>query len=254
MQHYALKGQLMSSPLLTNFLDVARALGEDPLGAIPSNVAAFIKNELKPRGGVFNYNTSIGCLADLFSGKLSEEAAVAFCLENGAPAGRNPNARAIAVVAPYAASHISSCYKIPFTAVPIGRLPNASTAFMGIKAPIVRVENREAMVVVPGFRLGHKPRGIEIDVAASLALATFARDDFAEADYEYLDCSRGVSGERELRSYRGKDRRIFNLDEVDHMLDLFVQGLALAVGEGIAAGVPNFRGYKIFDPDQPRML
>lgn len=244
----------MASPLLTNFLDIARALGEHPLDAKSENVATFIQSELRPRGGVFNYNTSIGCLADLFTGKLNFEAASEFCLENGAPAGRKPNARAIETVAPYAAEHISNCYRIPFTAVPIGRLPNSSTAFMGIKAPIVRVENREAMVVVPGFRLGHRPQGIEIDVAASLALATFARDDFSEADYEYLDCSRGISGEREIRAYRGRDRRIFDLDEVDHMLDIFVQGLALALGDGMTAQAPNFRGYKIFDPDQPRML
>lgn len=244
----------MATPLLTNFLDIARALGANPLNANPDNVAEFIQNEWRARGGVFNYNTSIGCLADLFSGKIGLDEAVEYCLEAGAPAGRKPNAKAIEIVAPYAAEHISNCYRIPFTAVPIGRLPNDGTAFMGIKAPIVRVESRQAMVVVPGFRLGHRPQGIEIDVAASLALATYARDDFSEADYEYLDCSRGSSGERELRAYRGQDRRIFDLDEVDHMLDLYVRGLAKALDSGLTAQQPNFRGYKIFDPDQPRMI
>lgn len=244
----------MSSPLLTNFLDIARALGPDPLNADPSDISKFIETELRSRGGAFNYNPAIGCLSDLFSGKISADDAVKHCLTNGAPAGRKPNSEAIQIVASFAAEHISSCYEIRFTAVPIGRLSNDSTAFMGIKAPIVRVEQGEAMVVVPGFRLGHRPKGIEIDVAASLALATYARDDFSEADYEYLDCSRGISGERELRAYRGKDRRIFDLDEVDHMLDLFVRGLAYALQNGVAAQKPNFRGYKIFDPNQPRML
>jgi hypothetical protein len=125
---------------------------------------------------------------------------------------------------------------------------------MAIKAPLVRVRRPDIFVVVPGFRLGHRPQGTEIDVAASLAVATFARDDFNEADYEYLDCSRGASGERELRVYHGRDRRLFSLDEVDHMLDIYVRGLALAFQSGMPANAPNFRGYKIIDPDQPRMI
>jgi hypothetical protein len=125
---------------------------------------------------------------------------------------------------------------------------------MAIKAPLVRVKRPNIFVVVPGFRLGHRPQGVEIDVAASLAVATFGRDDFHEADYEYLDCSRGLSGERELSVYHGCDRRLFTLDEVDHMLDLYVRGLALAIEGGMPAQAPNFRGYKIIDPDQPRMF
>lgn len=148
----------------------------------------------------------------------------------------------------------SNCYKIPFTAVPVGRLPGNRTAFMAIKAPLVRVKDGEVLVVVPGFRLGHRPQGTEIDVAASLALATFGRDDFAEADYEYLDCSRGSSGERELVIYRGRDRRIFDLDEVDHILDVYVKGLAYALEQGLSVTAPNFRGYRVVDPNQPRMI
>jgi hypothetical protein len=125
---------------------------------------------------------------------------------------------------------------------------------MAVKAPLVRVQDGEIFVVVPGFRLAHRPVGLEIDVAASLALATFGRDDFSEADYEYLDCSRGSSGERELSVYKGRERRIFNLDEVDHLLDLYVKGLALAIEAGMTAQKPNFRGYRVIDPEQPRML
>ena len=125
---------------------------------------------------------------------------------------------------------------------------------MAIKAPLVRVSQSDKLVVIPGFRLGHRPKGDEIDTAASLALATFARDDFSEADYEYLDCSRGASGERELSVYRGRDRTIYDLDAVDHLLDIYVRGLALAIDGGMSANAPNFRGYKIFDDDQPRMI
>lgn len=237
-----------------NFLDVARCLGEDPLHARPEQIARFMKREFRPGGGGFNYNASIVSLPALFRGDMSVEDAVEYCSSHGAPAGWKPNCEAIEIAGSYAAAQRSSCYRIPFSAVPIGRLPGDVTAYMGIKAPLVRVQDGEVLVVVPGFRLGHRPVGVEIDVAASLALATFGRDDFSEADYEYLDCSRGSSGERELSVYRGRDRRIFSLDEVDHLLTLYVQGLALAIGLGMDATKPNFRGYHVIDPNQPRMF
>jgi hypothetical protein len=237
-----------------NFLDIARSLGDDPLNAYPKRVADFIESEFKKSGGTFNYNSSIGTLVDLFKGDTTVDLAIAHCLSHGAPAGRAPNAKAIEIAGSYAVTQPSNCYKIPFTAVPVGRLPGDRTAFMAIKAPLVRVKKPDIFVVVPGFRLGHRPRGIEIDVAASLALATFGRDDFSEADYEYLDSSRGISGERELRVYHGRDRRIFNLDEVDFLLDIYVKGIAMALDKGMPATAPNFRGYRVVDPNQPRMI
>lgn len=177
-----------------------------------------------------------------------------YCSKHGAPAGWKPNCEAIEIAGAYASSQRSSCYRIPFSAVPIGRLSGSRTAYMAVKAPLVRIRDKEVFVVVPGFRLGHRPEGVEIDVAASLALATFGRDDFSEADYEYLDCSRGSSGERELRVYRGGERRIFSLDEVDELLSIYIRGLSLAIDSGMNANKPNFRGYKIIDPDQPRMV
>ena len=244
----------MSSLLLMNFLDVARCLGRDPLNARPEEIASFMKREFRPGGGGFNYNTSINSLPGLFRGSMTVKNAIAYCGTHGAPAGWKPNCEAIDIVGSYAATQPSSCYRIPFSAVPIGRLPGDQTAYMAIKAPLVRVQNTDVLVVVPGFRLGHRPIGVEIDVAASLALATFGRDDFSEADYEYLDCSRGSSGERELSVHRGRDRRIFDLNEVDYLLDIYVKGLAIAINGGMNAGKPNFGGYKVGDPNQPRML
>lgn len=237
-----------------NFLDVARCLGGDPLNARPEDIAAFMKREFRPGGGGFNYDTSIKSLPDLFRGAATVEQAVEYCASHGAPAGWKPNCQAIEIAGFYAKTQRSNCYRIPFSAVPIGRLPGGITAYMAIKAPLVRVRDSIVFVVVPGFRLGHRPVGVEIDVAASLALATFGRDDFSEADYEYLDCSRGLSGERELSVYVGKDRRIFSLDEIDFLLGIYVQGLASAISSGMSANKPNFRGYRVIDPDQPRMM
>lgn len=244
----------MATPLLMNFLDVARCLGADPLNASPEKIAGFMKREFRSGGGRFNYNTSIQSLPSLFLGHQTVDQAVEYCSSHGAPAGFKQNVDAVRLAGSYAVEQRSNCYKIPFSAVPVGRLAGNQTAYMAIKAPLVRVQEGQVFVVVPGFRLGHRPIGIEIDVAASLALATFARDDFAEADYEYLDCSRGSSGERELSVYKGAERRIFDLDEVDHMLDLYVRALSIAITDGLEANHPNFRGYHIIDPNQPRLI
>ena len=47
--------------------------------------------------------------------------------------------------------------------------------------------------------MGHRPVDTEIDVAASFALAHFGRDDFSEADFEYLYAGPGEGGRVLLR-------------------------------------------------------
>ena len=130
----------MASVLLMNFLDVARSLGQDPLNATPERVASFIKSEFGRRGGAFNYNTSIGALYDLFRGGRLEDAE-AYCASHGAPAGFKPNVEAVRLAGSYAVENPSNCYKTPFSAVPVGRLSSDRTAYMAIKAPLVRVAN-----------------------------------------------------------------------------------------------------------------
>lgn len=244
----------MASVLLMNFLDVARSLGVDPLNANPEQVAAFIRKEFSRRGGTFNYNPSMQSLYDLFRGASNLEQAEHHCSTKGSPAGYKPNVEAIQLAGSYALEHLSNCYRTPFAAVAVGRLSNDRTAYMAIKAPLVRVEGDEAYVVVPGFRMGHRPVSTEIDVAASLALAHLARDDFEGADFEYLYAGPGISGERELHPFHGRNRQIFDLDTVDGLLDIYVRGLDLAVSHGVDAAAPNFRGYRVIDGDQPRMI
>lgn len=238
----------MASVLLMNFLDVARSLGGDPLRATPERVATFVKAEFARRGGAFNYNTSINALYDLFRGGSLDDAE-AYCATHGAPAGSKPNIEAVRLAGAYAISNPSRCYKTPFSAVPVGRLSGDRTAYMAIKTPLVRVTDNEAFVVVPGFRMGHRPVETEIDVAASFALAHFARDDFSQADFEYLYAGPGDGG-RILEVYHGRNRQVFDVDAVDAMLDIYVRGLELAIRDGVQAPAPNFRGYKVIDEAQ----
>jgi hypothetical protein len=125
------------------------------------------------------------------------------------------------------------------------------TAFLGIKAPMIRVVNDEAFVVMPGFRMSHRPVELQIDLAGSIALATFARDDFADADFEYLYAGPGAPGKREFRAIRGRERNVFDRDTIDSILDTYVKGLALVADAVTNLREPNLTGYKIIDPREP---
>lgn len=147
---------------------------------------------------------------------------------------------------------MSRCYRIPFTAVAVGRAKD-TTIYIAIKAPLVRVRGSDVFVVMPGFRMSHRPGEMEINLACSIALATFGRDDFAEADFEYLYAGPGASGAREFRAIKGRDRTIFDRDTIDGLLQIYVQGVALAADEGAVMREPVLAGYRIIDPSEPLM-
>jgi hypothetical protein len=208
---------------------------------------------LKKHRGGFNYNPAINMTFELFRGNLGPEQAELYCLTNGNPKGRRQNVEAIKRISSYALSNISTCYKIGFRAVEVGRI-KGQHVYIGIKAPMVRVLHDEAFVVMPGFRMSHRPVEVEIDVACSIALATFTREGYDEADFEYLYAGPGVSGQREFRSIKGKERRVFNNDEVDALLDVYVRGVALALDSGVESRPANLKGYSVIDPSQSSMF
>lgn len=244
----------MAALLFLNVLDVARALGPEPTKATPDRVATWILKEyLSKPGGGFNYNPAINVTFDLFRGAVSQRQAEMHCLNHGNPKGRRQNADAVTAIAPYAAQNVSTCYRIGMTAVVVGRI-KGNNVYVGIKAPIVRVRAGEAFVVMPGFRMSYRPVETEIDVACSIALANLARDDFSRADFEYLYAGRVDSDGREFRVIRGRDRQVFDRDAVDWLLDIYVNGLAVAANQGADLGAPNLAGYRILDPREPWLL
>ena len=234
--------------------DVARALGIKPTMATPEAVAAWtVKEYLTRSGGSFNYDPSIAATFDLFRGAHTFESSVLYCLTHGNPKGRRQNVEAIKSVARYALANVSTCYRIGHTAVVVGRI-SGQTVYIGIKAPMVRVVHDEAFVVMPGYRMTYRPAEPEIDVACSIALATFGRDDFSSADFEYLCSGPDLSGRRSFKAIRGRDRRVYDRDAVDALVDTYVRGLALVLEAGIAPTKPDLRGYRIIDPSQPGFL
>jgi hypothetical protein len=239
---------------LLNIFDVSRSLGPYPFRATPESVANWILTEYLPtRGAGFNYDPAMRATFDLFRGATSHSEAISYCEREGNPKGRQQNAAAVEAVADYALKNISDCYWRPFAAVEVGRV-KGTTVYVAIKAPMVRVRTCQAFVVVPGFRMSHRPVETEIDVACSIARAHLARDDFSQADFEYLYAGPGASREREFRAMLGRDRQIFDRDAVDALLDVYVKGIALAVGAGADPGSARLGGYRVINPDQPSMF
>lgn len=246
----------MASIRSLDILDVARALGPRPFSATPRGIADWLKNEYKDKkGGGFNYDPAICTTVDAFRGGHTLESAIKFCSENGNPKGRIQNASAIKAIMPYALEHSSVCHRIGLTAVAIGRF-GGRTVFTKIKTPLVRVEGSQAFVVMPGFRMSHRPNDVEIDFACSVALETFGQGDYAGADFEYLYAGPGPGPHkgRMFKAIHGRERFRFSLDAINRLLEVFVKGVALAHSDGMDVKEPNLRGYRIIDPYEPRFL
>ena len=244
----------MSSALLLNVIDVARSLGVQPTRATPASVADWLLTEyIRRRAGGFNYNRAIDCTFDLMNGTCTAAQAELKCLSTGPAAGRQQNAEAVKTISAYALANVSVCHRIGFAAVAAGRV-KGYTAYIGIKAPILRLAADRPVVVMPGYRMSYRPVETEIDVACSIALANLARDDYADADFEYLYAGPGLDGAREFRAIRGRDRKVFDKDAVDGLLDIYIKGLALAAESGIALRAPSLYGYKVFDPREPGLF
>lgn len=244
----------MAGIRLLNIFDVSRSLGRNPLKATPETVANWLVTEyLTKQGGGFNYDPAIRATFELFRGAISRSEAIKLCETRGNPKGWRQNAEAVEAVADYALANKSECYRIRFTAVEAGRV-RGHTVYVGIKAPLVRVRNREAFVVVPGYRMSHRPIEIEIDVACSIALAHLARDDYSGADFEYLYAGPEASGQRGFRAIVGRERHIFDRDAVDALLEIYVKGIDLVASGGVDLRSPRLAGYRIVDDDQPGMF
>jgi hypothetical protein len=244
-----------------DILDVARALGQRPFGATPDSVADWLEEYSRQRGGGFNYNPAINALFDAFRGEHTAQSAYDHCLKNGNPKGRAQNADAIRSVMPYALEHKSTCYRVGLTAFAIGRYESRSV-FAKIKAPIVRVEDQRAFLVMPGFRMSHRPSNVEIDFACSVALQVLAQGDFSVANFEYLyagpgpdiQTARGEKPSRMFTAIDGATRNTFDAEQIDQLLDIFVKGVALADRRGADAREPKLTGYRIVDPRQPGLI
>mgnify|MGYP001102035220 CR=1 FL=1 len=241
----------MSSFLLINVLDTARSLGPDPFNATPKTVYDWLLEQyLSKRGGSFNYDPASLATYDLFRGAVGKEQAIEYCRTNGNPKGRDQNASAVKAVADFALANVSRCHKVGFLAVEVGRASGKSV-YVGIKSPFIRIREGSANLVMPGFRMSYEPSEREIDVACAIVRAHLARDDYEQADIEYLYAGSNGAGGRAFRSILGKDRDLPDIDQVDSLLQVYVEGIDMLIRSGQKVSAPNFRGYQKRSFDQP---
>ncbi len=243
----------MSSARALDILDISRSLGPEPMRATPEQVCDWIVEEYsKKSGGGFNYDPCMSVIFDAFRGGHDEESAILSCLTQGNPKGREQNASAIRTLMPYILQNKSICHRIGLIAVAIGRI-KGRTVYAKIKAPLLRINNGKAYVVMPGLRMSHRPDEVAIDVACSIAHAVLAQGDMARAEFEYLYAGPGIGKSREFRVIHGTWRARFDEQAIDQMLNVYVEGVALAADVGVSITEPKLAGYRIIDPNQPGM-
>ena len=57
-----------------------------------------------------------------------------------------------------------------------------------------------------------------------------------------------------FQAIHGKDRHRFTLEQINRLLDIYVNGVALAMDAGVEAREPDLKGYRIIDPNQPGLF
>ena len=173
------------------------------------------------------------------------------CLSSGNPKGREQNAAILRAVGAHAAANLSVCHRIGYVAVRIARY-KGNNIHIGIKAPFVRVHQRGVGVFGdPRFPEGLRPQGWQIDFVCSVAANQLARDDFERAEVEYLYAGPAArSDEREFRAYYGRQLSLFNADQVDGLLQKYVEAVVRHLEKGRGAQPGKLAGYRIVDHAQ----
>ncbi|WP_322517069.1 hypothetical protein SR870_05770 [Rhodopseudomonas palustris] len=242
----------MAGLFLVNVLDVGRFLGPEPSKIDVQDVFERIEElYLRPRGGGFNHDPSIRAAYDIFRGASSLQEAVCFCEGTGNPKGRIQNSAIIKAVGPHAVANKSVCHRVGYVAVRIARY-RGSNIHIGIKAPFVRVQNRQsAYLVIPGFRKDTRPLGWQLDFVCSVAANQLARDDFEGADVEYLYAGPGDNAtQREFCAYYGRDLSLFDADQIDEYLQVYVEAVVRHLERGEGVSPAKYSGYRIVDRAQ----
>ena len=241
----------MPGLLLVNAQDVSRSFGDNPHDVSVKGVQAYLEEQYLPKKkGGFNHDPSIRVTHDMFRGVTTKVNGKAYCLSNGNPKGRTQNAEIVGVVGDYAEANISVCHRIGYVAVSVGRYRD-QTILIGIKAPFVRVRAGEAFLVIPGFRKMARPQGWQIDFVCSLAANQLARDDYEKASPEYLYAGPGDENtERQFHSFKRDNLALYSKDNVDELLQVYVEAVVKLLEIGRGAQPAQTSGYRIIDPNQ----
>jgi len=245
----------MQSLFLVDNLDYARSFGDKPESATRESVAEWLRLEwLGTKGGRFNYAPSMRSLADGLTGRLSKGQALENCQAYWHPRGRIENVAVVEAFWPFVETNICTVYKRSFLAAPIGRWKD-QVIYLGVKVPLIRVVGQSVLATMPVFRKSHVPGERPTDLALTGVREFCIREGYQDIEPELIRAA-GVAGQidRQLIVERASSRSLYDADAFDHFTDLFTQAVVSLADSGIGLAKPNFRGYRVMDPDQTGMF
>lgn len=243
----------MGSAFLVNHLDFARSFQGQPERATPESIAVWLRdNWIRKRGGgVWNYTPAMDVLAPAFAGRITFEQSLSHCREYWHAHGRVENELVVKSYWSYASSNPSRVYGRKFLAAPVGRWKSRNI-FIAIKAPLIRVTPDTQLAVMPVFRRTFLPNDAELNICLTAVREFCVREGYRDIDPELI-CSRAQNGtvDRRLIVERGSQRTLYTSDQFDSFAAKYAGGVALLADAGLGLQEPNFRGYRVWDPDQP---
>ena len=245
----------MPGIFLVDNVDFARSLGDEPEKATEDSVSAWLQAEwIGKGGGVFNYVPSMMGLVDGFAGRISKKQAVSHCRAYWHPRGRIENEAVVEAFWPFVTENVCTVYKRSFLAAPIGRWED-QTIYLGVKVPLIRVTKDNVLATMPVFRKTFVPNEKALNVALTGVREFCLREGYSDIEPELIRAL-GVSGQidRQLFVAQGHARALYSGDAFDEFANVFTKAVVRLANNGIGLERPNFRGYRVMDPDQKGMF
>ena len=243
----------MGTLFLVSHLDFARSFEGEPENATPESIARWLRgNWLNRRGGgVWNYLSAMDVMVLAFQGQISQEQALAHCAQYWHPRGRIENEHIVRCIWSYTQANRSRVYRRPHLAAPIGRW-NGRNIHIGIRAPLIRVTDSDMYAVMPVFRKNFAPNDKETNLALTAVREFCFREGYRDIGTELIR-AQGQSGTltRRLIVDQSSGRNLYSAAQFDSYAAKYASAVALLADAGLGLQEPNFRGYRVWDPDQP---
>lgn len=236
---------------LVGVTDVARSFGENIHEATVESISRWLQREwLGKVGGGFNYNPALYAAVRLMKGEWTEEQAIAHVRSRGPSFGWASNEAVLVALLPYISAHSGPVYEVPHAAAIIGKTDGRSI-HVGVKAPIVRVQDGLARVVYPAFRKTYLPTEQQAVLECSIVREITAQNDFYGAELEYVAArSTGRGLERFCVIKSSTELALLSKEVVDGLLSKYVAAVNLLWAQGIGLQRPRLGTYRVIDPDQ----
>jgi hypothetical protein len=171
---------------LVGVTDVARSFGADIYAATPESIAAWLKREwLGKTGGGFNYNPALYAAVRVLKKEWTWERALMHVRSSGPRFGYASNEAVLVSLFNYLSTHEGPVYEVAHAAVIVGK-KDERPIHIGVKAPMVRVHDGQALVVYPAFRKTYLPTEQQAILECSIVREITAQDDFYDAALEYV--------------------------------------------------------------------